>query len=243
MNAAIVTGSAGAIGSSMVEALSGAGYFVVGVDRVETHGADESVVFDLATLPQRRSAVSTLRKRLLSAVGDRNLKALVNNAAVQILGPVDRLSVDDFRTSLDVNVTAAYALVQICLDRLSAARGSIVNIGSIHARLTKRHFCAYAASKGAIESLTRALAVEIGDRVKVNAISPAAIDTPMLRAGFDNATNSLRALAKQHPTQTIGYPDEVARLLLFIVDEAAPFLNGAVVELSGGIGARLHDPS
>lgn len=236
--AAIITGSGGAIGAAMVTAFREAGYFVVGVDRHASPEADASVLLDLAQLATAEDDGA----RILEAVGERPLQVLVNNAAVQVLGPVEGLSVADFRATLDVNVTAAYALVQLCLERLAAAEGSVINVASIHARLTTPGFAAYATSKGALETLTRALAVELGARVRVNAISPAAIDTPMLHAGLGDAPDGLRGLAACHPVGRIGTPAEVAQLALFIAGDGAPFLNGAVVDLGGGIAARLHDP-
>lgn len=236
--AAIITGSGGAVGSAMVTAFREAGYFVVGVDRRESPEADVSVLLDLAELATTEDDGA----RILDAVGDHPLEVLVNNAAVQVLGPVEELAVADFRATLDVNVTAAYALVRLCLERLAAAGGSVINVGSIHARLTTPGFAAYATSKGAIEALTRALAVELGARVRVNAISPAAIDTPMLHAGLGDSPDALRGLAACHPVGRIGRPAEVAHLALFIAGGDAPFLNGAVVDLGGGIAARLHDP-
>lgn len=236
--AAIITGSGGAIGSAMVTVFREAGYFVVGVDRHASPEADASVLLDLAALATAEDDGA----RIMNAVGERPLKVLINNAAVQVLGPVEALSVVDFRRTLDVNVTAAYSLIRLCLERLAAAGGSVINIGSIHARLTKPEFSAYATSKGAIETLTRALAVELGARVRINAISPAAIDTPMLRAGFGESSEAHPAVAAYHPAGRIGTSAEVARLALFMVGDEAPFLNGAVVELGGGISGRLHDP-
>jgi NAD(P)-dependent dehydrogenase (short-subunit alcohol dehydrogenase family) len=118
----------------------------------------------------------------------------------------------------------------------------VINIGSIHARRTKPEFVAYATSKGALETLTRALAVELGSRARVNAISPAAIDTPMLRAGFEGQTQNYEALAQCHPAGRIGTPVELAELALFLASDSALFQNGSIVDFSGGNSGRLHDP-
>ncbi|MDN3517820.1 SDR family oxidoreductase [Aquisalimonas lutea] len=239
-DAAIITGSAGAIGKALVAAFREMGYFVVGVDRADSPEADAALRLDLAELAAPAGDAPT--QAILAALGERPLKVLINNAAIQQLGSVETLSVAEFRRTLDVNVTAAYALVQACLERLSSAGGSVVNIGSIHARQTKPAFAAYATSKGALETMTRALAVELGSRVRVNAISMAAIDTPMLRAGFEDQSQAYDALAACHPTGRIGTPAEVARLALFLAGGEVPFQNGAVVDLTGGIAGRLHDP-
>jgi NAD(P)-dependent dehydrogenase (short-subunit alcohol dehydrogenase family) len=118
----------------------------------------------------------------------------------------------------------------------------VINIASIHALLTKPRFSAYATSKSALIGLTRALAVELGGRVRVNAISPAAIATPMLESGFSEDPEGLNRLAAYHPSACIGVPDDVARAALCLAEVKGAFLNGAIVGVDGGIGARLHDP-
>jgi NAD(P)-dependent dehydrogenase (short-subunit alcohol dehydrogenase family) len=118
-----------------------------------------------------------------------------------------------------------------------------VNISSIHARLTKPDFVAYATSKAALSGLTRAMAVDLGDRIRVNAIEPAAISTPMLKAGFESHPEQYAALARCHPQGRMGTPTEVAALALSLVSGELRFMHGACVGLDGGISARLHDPS
>jgi NAD(P)-dependent dehydrogenase (short-subunit alcohol dehydrogenase family) len=93
-----------------------------------------------------------------------------------------------------------------------------------------------------LSGLTRALAVDLAGRVRINAVEPAAIDTPMLRAGFEGNEPAFDRLAEYHPVGRIGLPEEVARLVLLLLDPRSPFLNGAVISLDGGIGGLLHDP-
>ena len=89
--------------------------------------------------------------------------------------------------------------------------------------------------------MTRAMAVDLGPRVRVNAIEPAAIHTSMLEAGFDGQPDKLRDLARCHPTETLGEPDEVARIALLLSNGDIGFLQGACINLDGGIGSRLYD--
>jgi NAD(P)-dependent dehydrogenase (short-subunit alcohol dehydrogenase family) len=123
------------------------------------------------------------------------------------------------------------------------AKGCVINISSIHARLTKPNFVAYATSKAALSGMTRAMAVDLGGRVRVNAIEPAAISTDMLKAGFKDHPEQYAALEQCHPLGRIGTPEEVAALALSIVDGELRFLHGACVGMDGGISARLHDPA
>jgi NAD(P)-dependent dehydrogenase (short-subunit alcohol dehydrogenase family) len=90
--------------------------------------------------------------------------------------------------------------------------------------------------------MTRALAVDLGSKVRVNAVCPAAIATPMLVAGFEGRPQAYQELADMHPVGRIGQPLEVARTCLLLADEQLGFLTGACIALDGGIGARLHDP-
>ena len=109
--------------------------------------------------------------------------------------------------------------------------------------VTKPKFISYATTKAGLEGLTRSLAVDIGSAVRVNMISPAAIDTPMLRASFNNNNEAYNELEKFHPTNSIGHADEIALIILSILNRDLSFLNGSIINLDGGIGSRLHDPN
>lgn len=244
--AVVVTGANGGIGAVICAAFRAAGYFVVATDLHATPQLREYDAYepgDLARLAADPAARAGLLARLKQACGGHALKALVNNAAVQRLGPFGSLTADDWRLTLDVNVLAPALLAQGLLPQLEAAGGVVVNISSIHARLTKPAFAAYATSKAALSGLTRAMAVDLGGRVRVNAIAPAAVDTPMLAAGFEGNPAGYAQLAQSHPAGRIGLPDEVAAAVLFLVAGDCAFMTGAVLELDGGISHRLHDPA
>ena len=163
-------------------------------------------------------------------------------AICTILNPVISLIVAKFSKSLDTNLLAPFLLVQGLLKDLERAEGSIINISSIHARQTKPNFVAYATTKAALSGMTRALAVELGPRARINSIEPAAIDTPMLQEGFANAPSFYQQLENCHPQQRIGTPAEVARTALMLAGKDVRFIHGACVTLDGGISARLFDP-
>lgn len=235
--AALITGSSGGIGQALIEAFSDHGYFTIGLDRKETSGADVCIKADLSDFED-----STIESRMGEILTHRPLQVLVNNAAVQKLGTIRELTVDDFRHTLDVNLISAFRLIKFLFPYLEGNGGSVINIGSIHRRLTKPRFSAYATSKGALEALTRALAVELGSRLRVNAISPAAVETPMLKSGFAGSSKSYQRLASCHPSGRIAQPSDVANVAVFLASEKARSINGAIVDVDGGIGGRLHDP-
>jgi NAD(P)-dependent dehydrogenase (short-subunit alcohol dehydrogenase family) len=244
MRAAVITGSRGGIGTALCRVFRDAGYRTVGLDlSADGSGCDAFVQADLERLCADEAFRSEVGERLTEAVRDAELGVLVNNAAVQILGDTVELSVGQWRRTLDVNLLAPFLLTQLLLERLEAARGSVVNIASIHATLTKPGFVAYATSKAALVGLTRSMAVDLGARVRVNAICPAAIETPMLLAGFEGNRHLLDELAGAHPVGRIGSPEDVARATLFLASSDASFISGAVFGIDGAIGGRLHDPA
>lgn len=243
MKAVIITGSAGGIGSALVEEYKKAGYYTIGLDINKPLNADANVEVDLFDFVNSNVYQENLKQQLNNAIGDRELNVLVNNAAVQILGSIDKVKLEDFKKTLDVNLTAPFLLSKICFERLKKSKGCIVNIGSIHAKLTKPQFISYATSKAALLGLTQAMAVDFGKYVRVNVIQPAAIETEMLKDGFKNNPGGLEKLKMYHPCEIIGDPLDISRIAIFLSSDTANFVNGTVIGVDGAIGARLHDPS
>lgn len=241
---ALITGALGGIGQALCQVFRAAGYRVIGTDRRE--GVCECDAFirrDILEVcageAERDAFVGEVRQHL----GGEGLTVLVNNAAVQILGKSEQITMSDWDATLHTNLVAPFRLVQSLLPELERARGSVVNIASIHAVATKPGFVAYATSKAALVGLTRTLSVDLGPRVRVNAINPAATATPMLLAGFEGKQAEFEALAKMHPLERIANPSEVAKTALFLASDEASFITGSVLHIDGGIGARLHDPA
>lgn len=241
----LITGAAGGIGQALVGEFHKAGYEVIAADRVTRPGHfsyDHYLQIDLASLVEDEDYAKNTFIHIRELLGGRGLNALVNNAAVQILGGVDSLTRGDWRQTLDVNLIAPFLVTQALLHELEGAKGSVVNISSIHAKLTKKNFVAYATSKAALSAMTKALAVDLGPRVRVNAIEPAAVETGMLKASFEGKPELYRQLEACHPQGRVGQPEEVARLALAIVESGMNFLQGACIGIDGGIANRLFDP-
>ena len=244
MKTVLITGASGGIGISLCETFLSAGWRVLATDR---SGAVPPPGTGFLPLDLRRFASEeAVREAFVAEVRGRltegRLDALVNNAAVQRLGTTAEATQEDWELSLSVNVVAPFLLVQSFLPELERQRGAVVNISSIHATQTKPGFVAYATSKAALSGMTRSMAVDLGGRVRVNAIHPAAIATPMLEAGFEGRSEDRRRLDEFHPAGRIGRPEEVARLAVFLASEDAGFLTGACLGLDGAISGRLHDP-
>lgn len=239
--AVIVTGAAGGIGMALTAAFEAAGWHVVTTDLRPLARADH-VVCDIAllndpTTPQATQLIDTLHK-----LTQGKLKALVANAAYQVVKPTEQLTAADWQQTLNVNLLAPFWLSQAFVSELEANHGSVLAISSIHEKLTKPGFVAYATSKAALSGMMRAMAIDLGGRVRCNAICPAAIATPMLKAGFEGRLAAYQQLEAHHPISRIGLPEEVAATALFVCSDAASFMTGSCLDLSGGISARLHDP-
>ncbi len=244
--AVFITGVNGGIGLAIAERFLQEGYAVYGVDVQPAAAINLNSYWsvDLAELVDKPELQKELEKNITSQLEQKKavLKGLVNNAAVQILGDTRTVSMTDFLLSQTVNVAAPLLVSKLCLSSLKIEQGMIINIGSIHASLTKPEFISYATSKAAIKGLTQAMAVDLAGEVRVNCIEPAAVATNMLIDGFKACPDKLKELEACHPSGQIGTPEEVAELCYFLVDSKVTFLNGTCIGLNGGIAARLHDP-
>jgi len=238
---AVVTGASGGIGAALCAAFGQAGYRVIGCDvREGASNCDVFLRFDLRTISASTAELHLVLERIREGLRGGGVAVLVNNAAVQVLGSVDTLTIDDWRATLDVNLLAPFLLTQGLLPELERAGGSVVNVASVHSHLTMPGFVAYATSKAALVGLTRSMAVDLGRRVRVNAVLPAATATPMLLAGL--GSGGADAVAAVHPMGRIARPEEIAAAVVYLASSAASFVNGAVLAVDGGVGARLHNP-
>lgn len=242
----IITGCNGGIGSSLVSTFHDAGYNVIGVDKSAVQNDQERLHFiqyDISEFANEPEKLEDFADAVRARSGASAIHLLINNAAVQILGSSQDLKAADFISTMNVNLVAPFLLAQTFLPELKQNRGSIVNIGSVHAQSTKPGFAAYATSKAALHGLTRALAVDLGPEIRVNTIAPAATATKMLKAGFEGNPEAFAALENVHPLKRIAEPSEIARLALFLASAESGFLTGSTLYADGGILSRLHDPA
>ncbi|WP_417766214.1 SDR family NAD(P)-dependent oxidoreductase [Spongiibacter tropicus] len=241
--AVIVTGTNGGIGAEIKKTFQNNGYAVIGIDKSpDVTNCDEYICFDFSCLGECGEKLRELESRLGFIIKNYQVSGLINNSAVQNIKKVEDLELQDIEESMRVNFYAPIMLAKFCLQPLINARGVILNIGSIHSELTKPGFSIYAASKGALQTMTKALAVELGGRVRVNMIAPAAIATNMLKAGFYGDDVGYQRLRAIHPTGEIGDPSELADFIYMLVAKNYAFLNGSIIKYDGGISSLLCDP-
>ena len=243
--AVLITGCNGGIGRALVTAFAADGWHVIGTARGEASDCPEAAAYiqaDLGALATDDDSRADFAAQVRKACGGASLSCLVNNAAIQHVGRLDTLTPDQILQSLHVNVAAPLLLSREFLPELETGDGVILNIGSVHAQATKPEFAAYATSKTALHGATRALAVDLGPKVRVVTLAPAAVATDMLMAGFEGKGEAFNQLEDCHPAGRIGSPEEIAKLAVYLAGPDAGFMTGATVYADGGVLSRLHDP-
>ncbi|MEK6221279.1 MAG: SDR family oxidoreductase [Chloroflexota bacterium] len=242
----LITGANGGIGRAAVEHFAEVGWGVIGVDRQAVGYKFPKDSKYIQTDIAKPENIDEFFKEVSEY--SPQLNALVNNAAVQIPKPLLETTLADWDELMDINLRAIFYSIKQAHPLLKAAHGSIVNVSSVHAVVTSRDIASYAASKGAVLSLTRALAVEFApDNIRVNAILPGAVDTPMLDAGlaraeFGDASLDERKekLAKKTVIGRVGTPEEIAKAIYFLADnQQSSFVTGQPLIVDGGATIRL----
>lgn len=243
----LITGAAGGIGRATVALFSQQGWRVIGVDRNEFgESFPQSGLFIRSDISRPEAMESIFEQ---TKAFSQTLDALVNNAALQVSKPLVQTTVEEWDAVMAANLRSVFLGVKLAHPLLKAGNGgAIVNVSSVHAVQTSVNIAAYAASKGGLLALTRAMAIEFApDNIRVNAVLPGAVDTPMLRAGFNrghvglgDVQDRLDNLARKTVNGRVGKPEEIAHAIYFLADnEQSSFMTGQAMIVDGGATARL----
>jgi gluconate 5-dehydrogenase len=234
--AGIVTGATQGIGRGIAEAFTAAGARVAILDvdgaqqaAEEVGGETIGLTGDVTDAPRVEAAF----QEVLDAFG--RLDFLVNNAGVRHIAPIVEHSLDEFRRTIDINLTGTFICTQVAA-RLMIARGGgrIVNLASIAGALPLKNRAAYDASKAGIIALTKATAAELASQgITCNAIAPGVIETP-LSADYFKDEQMVAAVTANTPLGRWGQVDEISNAALFLCGDASEFIQGHTLFVDGG---------
>jgi glucose 1-dehydrogenase len=243
----MITGASGGIGRAIVRVFKNNGWRVISVDRVPLEDSiSESGLFIQADIssPNDLEDIFNQTKNFTN-----QLHALVNNAAIQITKPILETSVEEWDAVMASNLRSVFLSAKLAHPLFKeAGGGAIVNVSSVHAVATSANIASYAASKGGLLALSRVMAIEFApDNIRVNAVLPGAVDTPMLHAGLsrghvrgDSLHERLENLANKTVIGRVGKPEEIAHAIYFLADETqSSFMTGQAMIVDGGATARL----
>ncbi|MBY3381816.1 SDR family NAD(P)-dependent oxidoreductase [Rhizobium laguerreae] len=238
---ALVTGAGGGIGSAIARRLSNEGAHVVVTD-INLQGASE-VVDGIRAKGGNATAIEadiskkdncySLVKQTFALEG--RLDVLVNNAGINRRGNLLFISDDDWEISFRVNLDAMFHICRAALpEMINAGGGAIVNTASQWGLYPAPNHIAYNTTKAAVAAFTQNLARDYAPhKVRVNAVCPGEIHTPMLEAGVQRIGKTIVDLDKLVPFGRIGKPEEVAALVAFLASDEAAFMCGSLVEITG----------
>ena len=234
----LITGAAGGIGRATVQLFAEKGWKVIGVDRsgFGENFPDNGVFIqkDIAD-PENLKAIYDEVKLFTDT-----LDAVVNNAALQVVKPLIETTVEEWDAVMASNLRSVFLGARLAHPLLkNKGGGAIVNVSSVHAIATSPGVSSYAASKGGLLALTRSMAIEFAENnIRVNAILPGAVDTPMLTAHLDK--ERLENLARKTVNGRVGKPSELAHAIYFLADdEQSSFITGTSLLVDGGATAKL----
>lgn len=245
MKSVLITGATSGIGLATAELFVDAGWDVIGVGRREYEDPGGRIRFLRGDVSDPASIKEVLKET--AGMVDK-LGCIVNNAAMELDKPLVEIEDSEWDALMATNLRPVFLFARDGHDQLLSPGGSIVNVSSVHAIATSVNISAYAASKGAMCALTRAMALEFApEGIRVNAVIPGAVDTPMLRAGVDRGPlegetieDKLVSLSGRTPVKRIGRPEEIAEAILFLADnERSSFITGESLVVDGGALARL----
>jgi NAD(P)-dependent dehydrogenase (short-subunit alcohol dehydrogenase family) len=231
---AVVTGALGGIGSATCDLFASKGYQVYGVDRQRGSRASIAHLFVGDVCDE------TLWTSVHDYVDDSHghLDALMNIAGRNYFALIADADLGEWRSMMDINVLGMVVPIKHLIGLLRKANApAIVNMGSISGQIGSVGYSAYVTTKGAVDSLTKSLALELGPQVRINAVCPGWIETPFTTDGLNLVADPVayrREVEAMHALGRVGTPSEVAETIYWLASPAASFVTGSIVVVDGG---------
>ena len=247
---AVITGGSDGIGLGIAKAFAreGANLLLIGKDPEKLQKAQQALLNEFAVQVHTLSADLSKTETVTEVVKDieqllPTVDILVNNAGLARFVPFEQVDNTLYDAHFNLNVKAPYFLTQGLLPALVKSKGNVINISSysVHRMLPNRAATVYSATKGALNSFTKALAFEVGHLgVRVNAIAPGSISTPQFNRNLQALTPEKQAafetMVKEiYPLQHIGTPEDIAKACVFLASDNASWITGTVLAVDGGL--------
>ena len=239
---ALVTGGEGGIGRAICSRFAREGAQVVSADLIQRMTPNERIRFVEFDVTREDHAVSQFES--LSKQWDQ-LDILVNAAGIEIEKTIEETSLEEWNRIFAINVTGTFLTSKYALPMLrQSGTASVINFGSYDGFIADPKLAAYCATKGAVHALTRAMACDHGpEGIRVNAICPGYVDTPMLASFFGDRADpeaQKQAARDVHPTRTYGQPEDIANLVNWLASDEARYASGQLWVIDGGLSAQVQ---
>ena len=240
---ALVTGGTGGIGRAICARMAKEGAHVYAADIAEPkEPMADGVMFIRHDVTSEESAKAVMAQ---VDADHGKLDVLVNAAGIEIEYTIEETSLEDWNRIFAINVTGTFLTSKHGLPLMRKAEaGSIINFGSYDGFIADPGLAAYCATKGAVHALTKAMACDYGpEGIRVNAICPGYVDTPMLQSFFQGAGDieSLKEEVRRvHPMRTYGTPEDMANLVNWLAGDEARYASGQLWVLDGGLSAQVQ---
>jgi meso-butanediol dehydrogenase/(S,S)-butanediol dehydrogenase/diacetyl reductase len=239
---AFVTGGTGGIGSAICERFAREGAQVIAADLSQQGELPDQVEFAAYDVTDE-----TICQNTFATLAERwdKLDILVNAAGIEIEKTIEETTLEEWNRIFAINVTGMFLTSKYALPLLRKSDGaSVINFGSYDGYIADPGLAAYCATKGAVHALTRAMACDHGpEGIRVNAICPGYVDTPMLQSFFGESGDieSLKkAVRDVHPIRTYGTPEDIANLVNWLASDEARYASGQLWVIDGGLSAQVQ---
>lgn len=230
----VVTGASGGMGMAACRLLKSENYFVIGTDRSKNENISLDKYFEGQVTDE------SLWQSIAKFISEEHRKCdgLVNIAGINYLSQIQDSNLDNWREMFNVNVVGMVAGIKHLTPLLQLGENSaIVNMSSIAAQIGSDGYSAYSATKGAVDSLTKGLALELAPKIRVNAVAPGWIETPFTVEGLEKSPDPVayrKEVGAMHALGRVGSPAEIANVISWLLSDKSSFLTGTTVTADGG---------